>query len=148
MIALIIGDTFYHFWYSLLAPTFCCPQISVACCPLATAVVTFTMCLCFDTLGALICIAEAGDLLNGMGGLGCYSRGMTAVALSIAVTPLLGTPPIGIPVEGSTGATDGIGVSLISYTAISLVSGKGKTISPVTHLLPLRFVAMYVLSAI
>ena len=199
--------------------------LSLGVLPLITAVVTFTMCLCFDTLGALICIADAGNLLDEKGGLGRYSRGMTAVALSTAVAPLLGAPAIGIPVEGSTGVADGartglytaatgvlflaaillapiagmipgaatspalvligmlmihnatniywhqveialpcfltmimipftysvadgIGVGFISYTAISLVSGKGKKIPPVTYILTAMFVAMYVLSAI
>lgn len=193
--------------------------------PLITAVVTFTMCLCFDTLGALICIAGAGNLLDEKGGLGRYSRGMTAVAISTAVAPLLGAPAIGIPVEGSTGVADGartglytaatgvlflasillapiagvipgaatspalvligmlmihnatniywhrveialpcfltmimipftysvadgIGVGFISYTAISLVSGKGKKIPTVTYILTILFIAMYVLSAL
>lgn len=43
---------------------------------------------------------------------------------------------------------DGIGVGFISYTAISLVSGKGKKIPPVTYILTILFVTMYVLSAI
>ncbi len=208
----------------LLSPDFG-GVLSLGVLPLVTAVVTFTMCLCFDTLGALICIAGAGDLLDETGGLGRYSRGMTAVALSTAAAPLLGAPPIGIPVEGSTGVADGartglytaatgalflaaillapiagvipgaatspalvligmlmihnatniywhqveialpcfltmimipftysvadgIGVGFISYTAISLVSGKGKKIPPVTNVLSVLFVAMYVLSAI
>lgn len=199
--------------------------LSLGILPFITAVVTFTVCLCFDTLGALICIADAGNLLDKNGGLGRYSRGMTAVALSTAVAPLLGAPAIGIPVEGSTGVADGartglytaatgvlflasillapiagiipgaatspalvligmlmihnatniywhqveialpcfltmimipftysvadgIGVGFISYTAISLVSGKGKKIPPVTYILTAMFVAMYVLSAI
>ena len=199
--------------------------LSLGVMPLVTAVVTFTMCLCFDTLGALICIAGAGNLLDKNGGLGRYSRGMTAVALSTAVAPLLGGPPIGIPVEGSTGVADGartglytastgllflaaillapiagvipgaatspalvligmlmihnatniywhqveialpcfltmimipftysvadgIGVGFISYTAISLVSGKARKIPPVTYVLTVLFVAMYVLSSI
>ena len=199
--------------------------LSLGVMPLVTAVVTFTMCLCFDTLGALICIAGAGNLLDEKGSLGRYSRGMTAVALSTAAAPLLGAPPIGIPVEGSTGGADGartglytaatgvlflaaillapiaevipgaatspalvligmlmihnatniywhqveialpcfltmimipftysvadgIGVGFISYTAISLVIGKGKKIPPVTYILTVLFVAMYVLSAI
>ena len=208
----------------LLSPDFG-GVLSLGILPLITAVVTFTMCLCFDTLGALICIAGAGDLLDENGGLGRYSRGMTAVALSTAVAPLLGAPAIGIPVEGSTGVAegartglytaaigvlflasillapiagmipgaatspalvligmlmihnatdiywhqveialpcfltmimipftysvaDGIGVGFISYTAISLVSGKRKKIPPVTYILTAMFVAMYVLSAI
>ena len=214
---------------SALSPMLLSPDfggvLSLGVLPLVTAVVTFTMCLCFDTLGALICIAGAGDLLDDKGGLGRYSRGMTAVALSTAAAPLLGAPPIGIPVEGSTGVADGartglytaatgvlflaaillapiagvipgaatspalvligmlmihnatniywhqveialpcfltmimipftysvadgIGVGFISYTAISLVSGKGRKIPPVTYILTLLFVAMYVLSAI
>ena len=208
----------------LLSPDFG-GVLSLGVLPLVTAVVTFTMCLCFDTLGALICIAGAGDLLDETGGLGRYSRGMTAVALSTAAAPLLGAPPIGIPVEGSTGVADGartglytaatgalflaaillapiagvipgaatspalvvigmlmihnatniywhqveialpcfltmvmipftysvadgIGVGFISYTAISLVSGKGKKIPAVTYILSALFVLMYVLSAI
>ena len=43
---------------------------------------------------------------------------------------------------------DGIGVGFISYTAISLVSGKGKKIPAVTYILSALFVLMYVLSAI
>lgn len=208
----------------LLSPDFG-GVLSLGVMPLVTAVVTFTMCLCFDTLGALICIAGAGDLLDEKGGLGRYSRGMTAVALSTAAAPLLGAPPIGIPVEGSTGVADGartglytaatgvlflaaillapiagvipgaatspalvligmlmihnatniywhqveialpcfltmimipftysvadgIGVGFISYTAISLVCGKGKKIPPVTYILTALFIAMYVLSVI
>ena len=43
---------------------------------------------------------------------------------------------------------DGIGVGFIAYTAISLVSGKGRKIPPVTYILTVLFIAMYVLSAI
>ena len=208
----------------LLSPDFG-GVLSLGVLPLITAVVTFTMCLCFDTLGALICIAGAGNLLDSKGGLGRYSRGMTAVALSTAAAPLLGAPPIGIPVEGSTGVADGartglytaatgvlflasillapiagmipgaatspalvligmlmihnatniywhqveialpcfltmimipftysvadgIGVGFISYTAISLVRGKGKKIPVVTYILAVLFLAMYILSAL
>ena len=208
----------------LLSPDFG-GVLSLGVLPLVTAVVTFTMCLCFDTLGALICVAGAGNLLDETGKLGRYGRGMTAVALSTAAAPLLGAPPIGIPVEGSTGVADGartglytaaigvlflaaillapmagmipgaatspalvligmlmihnatniywhqveialpcfltmimipftysvadgIGVGFIAYTAISLVSGKGKKVPAVTYLLAGLFVAMYILSAI
>lgn len=83
--------------------------------PLVTAVITFTMCICFDTIGALICIAGAGDLMDRNGGLGRNSLGMTAVAVSSAVAPLFGSPAVGIPVEGSTGVADGARTGL--YTA-------------------------------
>ncbi len=208
----------------LLSPDFK-GVLSLGILPLVTAVVTFTMCLCFDTLGGLICIAGAGGLLNEKGGLGRYSRGMTAVALTTAAAPLIGAPAIGIPVEGSTGVADGartglytaatgilflaaillapiagaipgaatapaliligmlmihnatniywhnveialpcfltmimipftysvadgIGVGFISYTAIGLITGKGKKIPPITYALSAMFVIMYVLSAL
>ena len=208
----------------LLAPDFK-GVLSLGVLPLVTAVVTFTMCLCFDTLGGLICIAGAGSLLNEKGGLGRYSRGMTAVALTTAAVPLIGAPAIGVPVEGSTGVADGartglytaatgilflaaillapiagvipgaatapaliligmlmihnatniywhnveialpcfltmimipftysvadgIGVGFISYTAIGLITGKGKKIPPITYALSAMFVIMYVLSAL
>ena len=208
----------------LLAPDFG-GVLSLGVLPLVTAVITFTMCLCFDTLGALICIAGAGDLLDEKGGLGRHSRGMTAVALASAAAPLIGAPAIGIPVEGSTGVADGartglytaatgvlflaatllspiagvipgaatspaliligmlmignaaniywhnvglalpcfltmimipftysvadgIGVGFISYTAIALVTGRGKKVPPITWGLSAMFVVMYVLSAL
>ncbi len=84
--------------------------------PLITAVITFTMCLCFDTIGALICIAGAGDLLEKDGSLGRNSLGMTAVAISSAVAPLIGSPAVGIPVEGSTGVADGARTGLYTLS--------------------------------
>lgn len=82
---------------------------------LVTAVVTFTMCICFDTLGSLISIAGAGNMLDENGGLGKRSRGMTAAALATAVAPLFGGPAIGVPVEGSVGVAAGARTGL--YTA-------------------------------
>ena len=75
--------------------------------PLVSAVITFTMCLCFDTLGDLICIAGAGNLLDENGGLGRYSRGMTVSALGTCLSACLGGPALIPPVEGSTGIADG-----------------------------------------
>ncbi len=199
--------------------------LSLGVLPLVTAVVTFTMCLCFDTLEGLICITGAGDRLDAQGKLCCHRRGMMAVALSTAAAPLLGAPPIGIPVEDSTdvadgaktglyntatgvlflaaallapiagvipqaaispalvligmlmlrnaanidwreveialpcflimliipfthSVVDGIGMGCISYTAMSLISGKGKKLPIIIYVLTILFVAMYVLAAI
>ena len=43
---------------------------------------------------------------------------------------------------------DGIGVGFISYTAIALVTGRGKKVPPITWGLSAMFVVMYVLSAL
>ncbi len=84
--------------------------------PFITAVITFTMCLCFDTIGALICIGGAGNLLEKDGGLGRNSLGMTCVAVSSAVAPLIGSPAVGIPVEGTTGVADGARTGLYTLS--------------------------------
>ncbi len=115
----------------LLAPDFG-GVLSLGVLPLITAVVTFTMCLCFDTLGSLICITGAGNLTEGQKGLGRYSRGMTVSALATAAAPLLGAPAIGIPVEGSTGVADGartglytvaLGVLFLASTLLAPIAG-------------------------
>ena len=118
----------------LLAPDFG-GLLSLGVLPLITAVVTFTMCLCFDTLGALICITGAGNLLAEKGGLGRYSRGMTAVALSTAVAPLLGAPPIGIPVEGSTGVADGARTGLYA-AATGVLFLAAILLAPIAEIIP------------
>lgn len=103
--------------------------------PLATAIITFTMCLCFDTLGGLICVAGAGGLLDGKGGLGSRSRGMTAAALATAVAPLIGAPAIGVAVEGSTGVADGARTGL--YTTVTgLLFLAAILLAPVAGIIP------------
>lgn len=118
----------------LLAPDFK-GLLSLGVIPLVTAVVTFTMCLCFDTLGALISIAGAGDMLDEKGGLGKRSRGMTAVALTSAVSPLIGGPAIGVPVEGSTGVAVGARTGL--YTAATgLLFLAAILLAPIAGIIP------------
>lgn len=199
--------------------------LSLGLLPLVTAVITFAMCLCFDTLGDLICIAGAGHLLTKDGGLGKYSRGMTVSALGTCISSLVGGPALIPPVEGSTGiadgartplhaigtglcfllaifaapiagmipaaatspsliligmlmignatniywhnveialpcfltmamipftysVADGIGIGMISYVIINIISGKGKKVPPITYGLAAVFIIMYILSAL
>lgn len=208
----------------LLSPDFG-GVLSLGILPLVTAVIAFTLCLSFDTLESLVCIAGAGSRLDEKGVLNRYSRGTVAVALSTAAAPLIGAPAIGITVEDATDVTDraktglypavtgvlflaavilvpiagvipetaispvlvligmrmlrnaaninwhqmeiglpsfltmitipfthsvvdGIGIGLISYTAIRLISGKGKKVSAVVYILTILFAAMYVVPVI
>ena len=118
----------------LLSPDFG-GVLSLGVLPLVTAVVTFTMCLCFDTLEGLTCIAGVGKPLDEKGELGRYSRGIMAVALSTAAAPLLGAPPIGIPVEGSTGVADGAKTGL--YTAATgVLFLAAALLAPIAGLIP------------
>lgn len=69
------------------------------------------------------------------GELGRYSRGIMAVALSTAAAPLLGAPPIGIPVEGSTGVADGAKTGL--YTAATgVLFLAAALLAPIAGLIP------------
>lgn len=199
--------------------------LSLGVLPLITAVCTSTVLLHLDTSEVLLRITDMGSQLDENERLGWYSRSTMAVALSTAVAPLLGSPSIGIPVEGSVGmeegartrlctaatgvlflaavvlspiaeiipevaiapaliligmlmirsaininwrrievalpcfftmliipfthsVVDGMGVGLISYTVISLISAKRKMVPVVTYMLTLLFVAMYVFSVI
>ena len=118
----------------LLAPDFG-GVLSLGVLPLITAVVTFTMCLCFDTLGSLICITGAGNLTEGQKGLGRYSRGMTVSALATAAAPLLGAPAIGIPVEGSTGVADGARTGLYTV-ALGVLFLASILLAPIAGVIP------------
>lgn len=118
----------------LLSPDFS-GAFSLGILPLITAIVSFTMCLCFDSLGGLICIAGAGNLLDEKGELGRYSWGMTVVAISTAAAPLLGASPIAIPVEGTTGVADGARTGL--YTAATGVLFLAAILlSPIAEIIP------------
>ncbi|MEG2679329.1 MAG: NCS2 family permease, partial [Oscillospiraceae bacterium] len=199
--------------------------LSLGVLPLVTAVITFTMCLCFDSLGSVICVAGAGGLLSKDGSLGKYSRGMTVSAVGTCLSSLLGGPALIPPVEGSTGLADGartplhaigtgvcfllaifvapiagmipsaatapsliligmlmignatniywhnleialpcfltmvmipftysvpdgIGIGMISYVIICLITGKGKKVPLITYGLAAMFIIMYILSAL
>ncbi len=193
--------------------------------PLVSSLLTFTICLCFNTLGGLFCIAGAEKSSNKDDALGRYSKGMIAAALGNVVAPVFGGAPLIPTVEGATGVSDGartglyslilsvlflltilisplasiipsaatspaliligmmmignatniywhnvklalpcfitmimipftysvadgIGVGLISYTAIQLVTGGAKKVPPITWVFSIAFIVMYVLSAL
>ncbi len=110
-----IGISFSSLKALFLSPDYA-GVFSLGVLPFITAVITFTMCLCFDTIGALICISSAGNLLDKDGGLGHNSIGMTCVAVSSALAPLIGSPAVGIPVEGTTGVADGARTGLYTLS--------------------------------
>lgn len=110
-----IGISFSSLKALFLSPDYA-GVFSLGVLPFITAVITFTMCLCFDTIGALICISSAGNLLDKDGGLGHNSIGMTCVAVLSAAAPLIGSPAVGIPVEGTTGVADGARTGLYTLS--------------------------------
>lgn len=103
--------------------------------PLVSAVVTFTMCLTFDTLGDIICIAGAGNMLEEDGGIGKNSRVMTLNAVGTCVSTLLGGPALIPPVEGSTGIAGGAKTGLHA-AAVGVLFLASILIAPIAGIVP------------
>lgn len=109
--------------------------LSLGVLPLVSAVITFTMCLTFDTLGDIICIAGAGNMLDEHGGIGKQSRVMTLNAVGTCVSTLLGGPALIPPVEGSTGIAEGARTGLHA-AAVGVLFLASILIAPIAGIIP------------
>lgn len=109
--------------------------LSLGILPLISAVVTFTMCLCFDTLGDIICIAGAGNMLEEDGSIGKNSRVMVLNAVGTCCSCILGGPALIPPVEGSTGIAEGARTGLHSM-AVGILFLLSILIAPIAGLIP------------
>lgn len=109
--------------------------LSLGILPLVSAVVTFTMCLCFDTLGDIICIAGAGNMLEEDGSIGKNSRVMVLNAVGTCCSCILGGPALIPPVEGSTGIAEGARTGLHSM-AVGILFLLSILIAPIAGLIP------------
>lgn len=109
--------------------------LSLGLLPLVTAVVTFTMCLTFDTLGSILSIAGAGNMLDKDGGIGKNSRVMTLSALGTCAAACLGGPAIIPPVECSTGISEGARTGLHAL-AVGVLFLAAILIAPIAGIIP------------
>ena len=109
--------------------------LSLGVLPLVTAVVTFTMCITFDTLGSILSIAGAGDLLDKDGGMGKNSRVMTLAAVGTCAAACLGGPAIIPPVECSTGISEGARTGLHAL-AVGVLFLAAILIAPIAGIIP------------
>lgn len=84
--------------------------------PLITAVLTFTMCDCFDTCGTLIGCAAGCDMLDENGNMENTSatKALTADAVATVTGSLFGTSTVTTFVESSTGVAAGARTGLAS----------------------------------
>ena len=103
--------------------------------PLVTAVLSFTICMCFDAVGAILSIAGAGGLLEPDGGIGKNSRVMTLSALGTCAAAFLGSPALVPPVECSTGISQGARTGLHSL-AVGALFLASILLAPVAGLIP------------
>ena len=122
-----------------LAPTFLKLDfggvLSLGVLPLVTAVTTFTICLCFDTLGSVISIAGAGGLLQADGGIGENGRALTLSALGTCAGACLGAPALIPPVECSTGVSEGARTGLHSVF-VGLLFLAAILVAPIAGVVP------------
>ncbi|GKI14742.1 xanthine/uracil permease [Oscillospiraceae bacterium] len=109
--------------------------LSLGVLPLVTAVTTFTICLCFDTLGSVISIAGAGGLLQADGGIGENGRALTLSALGTCAGACLGAPALIPPVECSTGVSEGARTGLHSVF-VGLLFLAAILVAPIAGVVP------------
>ncbi len=109
--------------------------LSLGVLPLVTAVVTFTMCMCFDTLGGIVSIAGAGGMLDQDGSIGKYSRVMTLSAAGTCIASCLGGPALIPPIECSTGISSGARTGLHSLT-VGVLFLLSILIAPIAGMIP------------
>ena len=103
--------------------------------PLVTAVISFTLVDCFDTVGTLIGTATNAGLTDRRGNLPGGDRALIADAVATCCGACLGTSTVTTFVESSTGIAEGArtGLSSIVVGVLFLVSC---LLAPVTGIVP------------
>ena len=139
--------------------------------PFLTAIITFAICDCFDTVGTLLGTAGNAGMLDENGNFPGGDRALIADAVATAATaPALiivgvfmmkGVLKIdwsdmetAIPcfltiamMPFAYSIADGIGFGIISYTLIKLARGKAKEVPVLMYILSVLFILSYVLLA-
>ena len=83
---------------------------------LLTAIITFAICDCFDTVGTLIGTAKAAKMLDENGNLPTGDKALIADAVATMAGAVLGTSTVTTFVESSTGISEGGRTGLTSLT--------------------------------
>ena len=103
--------------------------------PLLTAVITFAMCDCFDTVGTLLGTAGASGMLDKDGNLPGGDRALIADAAATCVGALLGTSTVTTFVESSTGISEGARTGLSSVVT-GLLFLLACVLAPIAGIIP------------
>jgi AGZA family xanthine/uracil permease-like MFS transporter len=93
-----------------------------------------------DTLGTLVALGAAGDLLDGRGNFPEIERPMFVDALSSMFAPLAGTTTSGAYIESATGIREGARTGLAAVTTASLFAASLFFIPLIEPLQRMRFV--------
>ena len=103
--------------------------------PLATSVVTFAMCDCFDTVGTLIGTAGSAGMLDENGNLPRGDKALIADAVATCTGALMGTSTVTTFVESSTGISEGARTGL-SSVVVGILFLLGCVLAPIAGIIP------------
>lgn len=122
-----------------VAPTFMkmdfAGLLSMGVLPLVTAIITFSICDMFDTVGTLIGTAGNAGMLDENGELPRGDRALVADALATCVGACMGTSTVTTFVESSTGISEGARTGLSSMV-VSLCFLASCILAPVAGIIP------------
>lgn len=104
--------------------------------PLVTAVVTFAICDCFDTVGTLIGTAANAGMLDEDGNLPTGDKALIADAIATMAGTVLGTSTVTTFVESSTGVSEGGRTGLTSLTISILFILAAFFLAPIALMVP------------
>ncbi|MFR5853318.1 MAG: NCS2 family permease [Lachnospiraceae bacterium] len=106
--------------------------------PLLTAVVTFAMCDCFDTVGTLIGTAGSAGMLDENGNLPRGDKALIADAMATCTGALMGTSTVTTFVESSTGISEGARTGL-SSVVVGILFLLGCVLAPIAGIILRRY---------
>ena len=103
---------------------------------LLTAIITFAICDCFDTVGTLIGTAKAAKMLDENGNLPTGDKALIADAVATMAGAVLGTSTVTTFVESSTGISEGGRTGLTSLTVGILFVLAAFFFAPIAGIIP------------
>lgn len=103
---------------------------------LLTAIITFAICDCFDTVGTLIGTAKAANMLDENGNLPTGDKALIADAVATMAGAVLGTSTVTTFVESSTGISEGGRTGLTSVVVSILFFLAAFFFAPIAGIIP------------
>ena len=108
--------------------------------PVVTAIVTFAMCDCFDTVGTLIGTASNAGMLDKDGNLPHGDKALVADACATVVGACLGTFTVTTFVESSTGISEG-GRTGLTSVVVGILFLLSVVFAPIAGIIPTQATA-------
>lgn len=108
--------------------------------PVVTAIITFAMCDCFDTVGTLIGTASNAGMLDKDGNLPHGDKALVADACATVVGACLGTSTVTTFVESSTGISEG-GRTGLTSVVVGILFLLSVVFAPIAGIIPTQATA-------